>query len=194
MTPDIPTQPYDELNPPFEPDVEWRRAAVLILLYPKAGEDYVVFMRRTETVAHHKGQISFPGGSQDPEDSDIVATALREAHEELGIDPEVVQVLGVMPDFYTRVSNFIITPVIGRLKPEAPEANEHELIFHPSLDEVAEVIEVPLRALKDPTIYHTEQRTRNGIIYNLHFYNYGPYEIWGATGRIIREFLKSTEY
>jgi 8-oxo-dGTP pyrophosphatase MutT (NUDIX family) len=184
----MPPQPYDELNPPIEPDVEWRRAAVLILLYPKAGEDYLVFMRRTETVAHHKGQISFPGGGQDPEDPDIVSTALREAQEELGIDPGLVQVLEVMPDFYARVSNFIITPVIGRLK---PEAGEHGLVFHPNSDEVAEVIEVPLSALRDPSIHHTEQRTRDGIIYNLHFYTYGPYEIWGATGRIIHEFLNS---
>jgi 8-oxo-dGTP pyrophosphatase MutT (NUDIX family) len=186
--PDMPPQPYDELNPPIEPDVEWRRAAVLILLYPKAGEDYLVFMRRTETVAHHKGQISFPGGGQDPEDPDIVSTALREAQEELGIDPGLVQVLEVMPDFYARVSNFIITPIIGRLK---PEAGEHGLVFRPNSDEVAEVIEVPLSALRDPSIHHTEQRTRDGIIYNLHFYTYGPYEIWGATGRIIHEFLNS---
>lgn len=164
---------------------------MLILLYPRGGEDYVVFMRRTETVAHHKGQISFPGGSRDPEDADIVATALREAQEELGIDPQMVQVLGVMPDFYARVSNFIITPVIGRLKPEVAEG---ELVFRPNADEVAEVIEVPLRALRDPAIFHTEDRTRNGIAYNLHFYTYGPYEIWGATGRIITEFLRSTEY
>jgi 8-oxo-dGTP pyrophosphatase MutT (NUDIX family) len=115
---------------------------------------------------------------------------MREAEEELGIDPSMVQVLDVMPDFYARVSNFIITPVIGRLKPEAGEAGP---VFRPNPDEVAEVIEVPLRALRDPTIHRTEQRTRNDITYNLHFYTYGPYEIWGATGRIIREFLASYE-
>src|SRR6478672_10958215 len=108
-------QPYDELNPPAEPGLEWRQSALLILLYPKANEDYIVFMRRTETVAHHKGQISFPGGGRDPGDADLVATALREANEELGIDPARIDVLAVMPDFYARVSNFIITPVIGRL-------------------------------------------------------------------------------
>lgn len=178
--------PYDELNPPPEPDVVWRRSAVLILLYPRAGEDYIVFMRRTDTVAHHKGQISFPGGGQEAGDADLIATALREANEELGIDPERVEVLDVMPDFYARVSNFIITPVIGRLK---PGGDEDGLVFRPNPDEVAEVIEVPVSALRDPSIYRTETRNRDGITYNLHFYNYGPYEIWGATGRIIHEFL-----
>lgn len=159
---------------------------MLILLYPRAGEDYMVFMRRTDTVAHHKGQISFPGGGRDPEDADLIATALREAYEELGIEPEQVEVLDVMPDFYARVSNFIITPVVGRLKPETQAG---ELVFRPNAAEVAEVIEVPLAALRDPSIHRTEQRTRDNIVYILHFYQYGPYEIWGATGRIIFEFL-----
>ena len=107
-------QPYDELNPPAEPGLIWRHSAVLILLYPRAGEDYLVLMKRTENVAYHKGQISFPGGAREPEDRDLIATALREANEELGIDPQMVQVLGVMSDFYARVSNFIITPVVGK--------------------------------------------------------------------------------
>ena len=148
-------------------------------------------MKRTENVAHHKGQISFPGGAHEPEDRDLVATALREANEELGIDPEMVQVLGVMPDFYARVSNFIITPVVGRLK---PEADAGLLLFQPNANEVAEVIEVPLKALRDPSIHHTEQRTHNNVTYQLHFYQYDRYEIWGATGRIIHEFLAAGEY
>lgn len=186
-----PKQPYDELNPPTEPGLIWRHSAVLILLYPRGGEEYLVLMKRTENVAHHKGQISFPGGAHEPEDRDLVATALREANEELGIDPELVQVLGVMPDFYARVSNFIITPVVGRLK---PEADAGRLLFQPNANEVAEVIEVPLRVLRDPSIHHTEQRTHNNVTYQLHFYQYDRYEIWGATGRIIHEFLTAGEY
>lgn len=186
-----PKQPYDELNPPAEPGLIWRHSAVLILLYPRGGEDYLVLMKRTENVAHHKGQISFPGGAHEPEDRDLVATALREANEELGIEPETVQVLGVMPNFYARVSNFIITPVVGRLK---PEANAERLVFQANANEVAEVIEVPLRVLRDPSIHHTEQRTHNNVTYRLHFYDYDGYEIWGATGRIIHEFLAAGEY
>jgi len=182
-------KPYDELNPLDEPGAVWKRSAVLILLYPKAGEDYIVFMRRTDTVAHHKGQISFPGGGYEPADRDLTHTALREANEELGIDPARIEVLSVMPDVYARVSFFVITPVIARLKP----GDEGGLTFRPNSEEVAEVIEVPLRALLDPSLHRTELRTRDNITYHLHFYTYGPYEIWGATGRIIHEFLKSYE-
>src|SRR5207253_3818905 len=121
---------------------------------------------------------------------DLVATALREANEELGISPDLVQVLYVMPDFYARVSNFVITPVVGRLRADRARA-EGDLVFRPNPDEVAEVIEVPLSALRDPSIHRTELRTRDEITYQLHFYTYGPYEIWGATGRIIHEFLKN---
>ena len=181
------TGPYDELKPWAEPGAVWRKSAVLILLYPRAGEDYIVFMRRTETVAHHKGQISLPGGGYEPADPDLIHTALREANEELGIDPGRVQVLSTMPDVYARVSFFVITPVIARLKP----GDGNELLFKPNPNEVAEVIEVPLRVLRDPATHRTELRTRDGITYQLHFYTYGPYEIWGATGRIIHEFLKN---
>jgi hypothetical protein len=97
-----------------------------------------------------------------------------------------------MPDFYARVSSFIITPVVGRLKRGVGEAGE--LVFRPNADEVAEVIEVPVRVLRDPAIHHTEQRTHGDVTYNLHFYEYGQYEIWGATGRIIHEFLAAGKY
>ena len=181
-------QPIDELVPPVDPGVNYRRAAVLLLLYPHRGEDYLVFTRRTDTVEHHKGQISLPGGAQDPTDPDIGYTALREAQEEIGVDPAAVEVIGVMRDVYARVSSFVITPVVARLKPEAAEVG---LIFHPNPDEVAEIIEVPLSALMDDTIHRTELRTHNGVTYRIHFYTYGPYEIWGATGRIITEFVRA---
>lgn len=166
----------------------YRRAAVLLLLYPRLGDDYLVFTRRTETVEHHKGQISLPGGAQDPGDPDIAYTAVREAHEEIGIDPAAVEVLATLPHIYARVSSFIITPVIARLKSDADSQGP---IFKPNPHEVAEIIEVPLSALRDETIHRTEQRTHEGVTYNIHYYTYGPYEIWGATGRIISEFLRS---
>jgi len=84
------------------------------------------------------------------------------------------------------VSGFVITPVVARLKPEAAE---REVIFSPSPDEVAELIEVPLDALRDDVVHRTELRTVNGVTHNIHYYTYGPYVIWGATGRIIYEFL-----
>jgi 8-oxo-dGTP pyrophosphatase MutT (NUDIX family) len=106
-----PTNPriIDDLRPPVDEEIEWRRAAVLLLLYPRGDEVYMVFTRRTDTVEHHKGQISLPGGAQDPTDPDPTSTALREAHEELGIDPSQVEVLGTLRDVYARVSSFVIT-------------------------------------------------------------------------------------
>lgn len=177
---------FDDLRGPRDPAETYRLASVLILIYPRAGEDYVVFMRRTDTVEHHKGQISLPGGGHDAADPDAVYTALREAQEELGIDPSLVEVIGTMPDVYARVSSFMITPVIGRLRPEAAE----DLVFKPAPEEVAEVIEVPLRLFYDAQAHRVEARTHNDVVYNIHFYSYGPYEVWGVTGRIMHEFTK----
>ncbi len=137
-------------------------------------------------MAHHKGQISLPGGAQDPTDPDPIFTALREAHEELGIEPDMVEVLRTMPPVYARVSGFVITTVIGRLKEASLRG---EIVFNPNRHEVAEVIEVPLSALLDPDNHRIEQRTAGDFTYNIHFYTYSSYEIWGATGRILHEFL-----
>jgi 8-oxo-dGTP pyrophosphatase MutT (NUDIX family) len=175
----------EEMRPVIGPDEVFRRAAVLLLVYPREGEDYMVFMRRTETVAHHRGQISLPGGAQDPDDPDLTHTALRETQEELGVDPRHVEVLGEMPEIFARVSGFLITPVVGRIRPEAPP-----IVFHPNSEEVAEVIEVPMRVLRDPATHHTRPIIYEGNSYNLHYYIYGPHEIWGATGRILFEFFR----
>jgi len=176
----------DDLRPPIEEGFTYRAASVLLLIYPRGGEEYIVFIRRPETMKHHKGQISLPGGAQDPTDLDPIHTALREAHEELGIDPDTVEVLGTIPPVYARVSGFVITTVIGRLK-EASSAGD--LVFTPNPYEVAEVIEVPVSALLDPDNHRIEQRTAGDFTYNIHFYTYSSYEIWGATGRILYEFL-----
>jgi 8-oxo-dGTP pyrophosphatase MutT (NUDIX family) len=182
----------DDTWPLVKPGERYRRAAVLMLIYPRGGEDHMVFMKRTETVGHHKGQISLPGGAQDPTDADLVQTALREAQEELGVDPAAVEVIGRLRDIFARVSGFLITPVIARLK---PGYLAEELTFTPSADEVAEVIEVPLSALRDEAIHHTKPYTApDGLQYDIHYYTYGPYEIWGATGRILYEFLRSQKF
>jgi len=95
---------------------------------------------------------------------------------------------------YVPVSGFVVTPVVARLKSE-PEPGGSEqappLQLTPNPHEVAEIIEVPLSALRDEAIHRTELRTANDVTFNIHYYTYGPYEIWGATGRIIYEFLNS---
>ncbi len=179
----------DDTWPVVAPGEAFRRAAVLLLIYPRGGEDHMVFMRRTETVLHHKGQISLPGGSLDSTDPDLTFTALRETQEELGVDPAAIEVLGTLRDIYARVSGFLITPVLGRLRQGYAES---DLTFTPNTDEVAEVIEVPLSALRDRAIHHTRPYTApDGLQYSIHYYTYGPHEIWGATGRILFEFLRT---
>lgn len=158
-------------------------AAVLILVYAHEGQPNVVFTRRSETVGQHRGQISFPGGRREGSDISLAATALREMEEELGFPTTDVELLGHLPEVYVVVSNFVITPYVGTLayRPD----------FRPNPDEVAEVIEVPLAALRDPGSFHEEIWPWRGDHRLIQFYSYGPHQIWGATGRVVQEFLVS---
>jgi 8-oxo-dGTP pyrophosphatase MutT (NUDIX family) len=162
-----------------------RAAAVLLLLYPapESGATTLVFTRRTETLSSHAGQISLPGGAIDPTDADATAAALREAQEELGIPPAAVTVIGALPTVHTVVTNYLITPVVGRAAARPA--------FRPNPAEVAEVIEVPLSGLRDPDIYRREQRETAWGTFDVHYYQYGPYNIWGATARILQLFLEN---
>ena len=114
---------------------------VPIFRHPDDGEWHVVFTRRTETVDSHKGQVSFPGGRSDPHDADRVATALREAHEEIGLAPGDVQVIGTLDELLT-VSQYRVTPIVGLIPWPYP--------FRLSPGEVAEVFDVPFAWLADP--------------------------------------------
>jgi len=160
-----------------------RIAAVLILAYPKEGEPHVVFTRRSASLPDHPGQISLPGGSRDVEDADLAATAIRETYEELGVPPREIEILGPLPEVYIPISRFLVTPYVGAIgfRPD----------FAPNVHEVAEVIEVPLRGLRDPIAYHEEYRTRGRELHQVWFYSHGETEIWGATARVVQEFLES---
>ena len=181
------------LPPPgttFAVDVEYgalpeqpREAAVLLPLYQREGRPYLLFTLRAPSLARHSGQISFPGGSRDPEDSSIVAAALRETHEEIGVPPASVHVLGVLRPVFTVVSNFLISPVVGWI-------GDEPLHLEPNPGEVAEVIEVPLAHLVDPAIFHAEVWQRGGHDVTVYFYDYGDYRIWGATARIVHDLLR----
>lgn len=157
-----------------------KRAAVLIVLYPKSDELHVLLTKRTDDVEHHKGQISFPGGSVDDGDSDCVATALRETEEEIGLPRSTVQVLGLLDEHETP-SGFVITPVVATV-PSFPA-------LRPNAIEVAEVLEVPLSVFLDKRNERIEQRQRLGVVQDVYFYRYGGHEIWGATAAILRAFL-----
>ncbi|MDQ7843839.1 MAG: CoA pyrophosphatase [Armatimonadota bacterium] len=163
-------------------DAALRRAAVLLPLFRDGGEICVLFTRRTETVEHHKGQISLPGGEADAADQDPVETALREMEEELGIPRREVRVLGLLDDVHTLVSGFVITPVVGVVPP--PTA------LRVSVEEIAEVLSVPLSVFRDPARRRVEVRMGPaGEQVEVSFFEYGPYVIWGATARIMRTFV-----
>ncbi len=156
-------------------------AAVLILIVYHGDEPYLVFSKKTETVPHHKGQFAFPGGLVETFDGSRVETALREAQEEIGLDPAAVEVLGVLDDVPTATTGFVITPVVG-LCPTAPA-------LRPDGREIERVLEVPLRALLDPAAYREEHWERDGALHPVTFVTYGDDVIWGATARILRGFL-----
>lgn len=160
-----------------------RIAAVLAPLYADAeGRPHLLFTRRTTTLSSHRGEISFPGGSRDASDPSLGWTALRETHEELGIEPERVAILGQLPRVFTGTSNFVVTPYVGWLGPRLP-------LLVPNEREVAAVIEAPLASLADPAIFHEEHWRREHVTFTVYFYDLGPNRIWGLTGRIVHHLL-----
>ena len=160
-----------------------RKAAVLLALFEQDAELWLAFIRRSSTLRAHSGEIAFPGGTVDPTDLSPVMTALREAQEEIGLSPDCVDVLGLLSPVFTVVSNFLITPVVGFL-PDGLGT------LHLQASEVTELILAPVRALTDLAIFHTEQWSRDGLSRTVYFYEYGPYRIWGATGRMLHTFLQ----
>jgi 8-oxo-dGTP pyrophosphatase MutT (NUDIX family) len=156
------------------------RAGVLVLIYPREDNFYLVLTRRTSQVAHHQAQISFPGGQMDEHES-AIETALREAAEELNIAPAEVRVLGELTPLYIPPSNYCIYPVVA--------AAERRPDFRPSLHEVAEVIEVPLDHLLDLKNIKREKWPLGGIEVTVPFYSFQGHKIWGATAMVLAELL-----
>ena len=161
-------------------------AAVLLLFYMKGGQHCILFNKRSETVEHHKGEISFPGGAKDPEDEDFMATALREAEEEMGITPEDVTVLGQLDDVATR-SQYGVKVFVGTIS--------YPYSFRPSADEIAEVLEVPFDFLASPQNLRHEVRWpasigQGGKPEPGYSYVYGEHLIWGATAKIVHQFVE----
>jgi dephospho-CoA kinase len=158
------------------------RAAVLIPMYHKAGEWYLVLTKRTETMEYHKGQISFPGGSQHEKDASLKDTALRESWEEIGLEPSDVEILGELDDAATHVTRFLISPFVGVIP--------YPYDFRANPEEVEEVISVPLDVLLDKRNFKEEIQSIGGQSVTQYFYRYGDRVIWGATARMLKQFLE----
>jgi 8-oxo-dGTP pyrophosphatase MutT (NUDIX family) len=156
-------------------------AAVLLLLYEKDGEPHIVLTRRTDYVEHHKGETSFPGGAFDAEDGDLMTTALRETEEEIGVRPQDVEVLGRLDDIVT-ITDFLVSPFVGVI-------TSADYPFVVNANEVAELVEVPLRHLMDERNLEQAVRPFRDTSVLIFTYHYGDHHIWGATARILKGFL-----
>jgi 8-oxo-dGTP pyrophosphatase MutT (NUDIX family) len=157
-----------------------RRAGVLAPLFVREEKLWILFTRRTEQVEHHRGQISFPGGAQEPGDITLWDTALRESEEEIGLAPKDAILLGSLSPIVT-VTNFYVEPYVAAIP--------QPYVFRPEEAEIAELLEVPVAALMDPA--SLEKKPLPGREEPVLFYRYGEQVIWGATARMLEELLNA---
>jgi 8-oxo-dGTP pyrophosphatase MutT (NUDIX family) len=161
-------------HPPFS------HAAVLVPLFKKGEDCHLLFTKRSDQVKYHKGEISFPGGVVDEEDLELISTALREADEEIGLKKSDVQILGILDDIVT-ITEFIVTPIVGLFPYPYP--------FKVSEVEIAELIEVPLSSLLREKSFSEKEIVRGSQKEIVYAYEYEKHIIWGATARILKQFL-----
>lgn len=165
----------------YEPNAKTRKGGVLILLYPETESLYLPLILRPEDTGVHSGQVALPGGKQDPEDQDIIDTALRETWEEIGVKVNRSQVIGQLSPMYIPPSNFLVYPTVAAI--------DHLPDFVPSPHEVAQLIKLNLpdfvlndhRKIKEIKARYMKAKVP--------CYEVGEYTIWGATAMILSEFL-----
>ena len=156
-------------------------SAVLIPIYRKQGQPYILFIQRTDRVRDHKGQISFPGGAYEEGDENLLQTALREATEEVGLMAEDVEVLGELDDYRTIGSNYVISPFVAKIPwPYQFKVDEWE---------TEGIIEVPISALLDESNVRQGKDILDGKEIDQYYYHYQDNVIWGATARILEQLL-----
>ena len=174
------TRPGRQLSVPGR-----RLAAVLLPLYRHNGDYGVIFTRRSETVPHHRGQMSFPGGGYEARDGTLRQTALRESQEEIGLQAAHVRLLGQLDDLLTSNSNYLVRPFVGTIPYPYP--------FIVDRRETAAIVEVPLRFLRQHNPCGPECRDFGGREVRSIFFEYQDHVIWGTTGKILKQFLDLLE-
>jgi 8-oxo-dGTP pyrophosphatase MutT (NUDIX family) len=155
-------------------------AAVLIPLYLDGGELHAVFTKRRDDLRRHAGEISFPGGRQDHPDEDLRETALREAHEEIGLSPGDVELVGALAPTGTFVTSYRIHPFVGVIQPGHA--------WTPQETEVEEVLELSLPALVEG--YESQRLLKKGVPFKTPTYTADGHFVWGATARIVEQLLE----
>jgi 8-oxo-dGTP pyrophosphatase MutT (NUDIX family) len=156
-----------------------RRAAALFLIYPGARGPTLALTVRHRDLPNHPGQISLPGGGIDDAESGAQA-ALREAHEEIGVAPATVRILGALSSLWVIVSNFVVEPFVG--------ITDTRPVFQLAAREVEALIELPLQDLHDVTRIGWERRTRDGLTVDYPFFDLAGHQVWGATAMMLGEF------
>jgi 8-oxo-dGTP pyrophosphatase MutT (NUDIX family) len=160
-------------------------AAVLVPLYQLGGEPHVVLTKRTMLMSMQQGHISFPGGRRESGDQDLLATALRESFEEIGLDPLRVEIFGRVDDFSTREGNIFVAGFVGLIDPAASPYP-----WRPAQREVAEILEIPVRHLLDPVnLTVAEPRELHGRLWTNEIFHFGEHRVFGATARALRNVL-----
>ncbi len=156
-------------------------AAVLVPIVERPSGPHLLFTKRADHLGEHPGQMSFPGGGREPSDDDLRATALREANEEIGMDPREAEFVGRLDDIRT-VTGYAVTPFVAPVR-------DREYV--PDEREVAEIAVLPLSGFLADENYENERREhpKYGDIV-IHFFHVGGYTVWGATGRILVQFLE----
>ncbi|MDG5817580.1 CoA pyrophosphatase [Natronococcus sp. A-GB7] len=170
-------------HPPIGIDDQEHDAAVVAPVIERDEEDYLLFTRRSDDLGNHPGQMSFPGGGAEPKDESILATALREANEEIGLEPDEAEVVGQLDDIRT-ISEYAVTPFVARVPDREYERDGIE---------VAEIVVLPLSGFLDPANYECERRDHpyyGDIV--IHYFHVDGYTVWGATGRILVQLLELT--
>lgn len=173
--------PHPGWDPDYQPPAPPRQGGVLVLFYRHQNQFYLPLILRPIYNGVHSGQVGFPGGGHEALDVDLTATALREAYEEIGVEPDSVQVLGQLSKLYIRPSNYEVTPTVGwvRRRPD----------FRTDPYEVARLLEVPLADLQNPKNRHEEDWQLRDRVARVPFFNVCGQIIWGATAMMLSELL-----